>query len=208
MICGVLLSFKPSGFSINDDITLNIDSKDYFSDCVNFNLVQSEFLEKDARFSDFVSCDPNKANNLEWSCSLKQWNSTSRDLTFFIQRSSVNNTLNQNASTANLFGSIQCRIAASEHHEHSFLFQFGPLTTTPTGRMSKRFVPPLVQPSEDPPVVPVSLSSFTMGQTSAISVLIGISIISILAAISCGCYHRRRMKSVIEMWNPDEVKYV
>ena len=191
----------------NLTFTLNVDTKDAFSDCVDFNLGQNQFSEKHKRFSDFITCDVNKTMSSEWICNLKEWNSTSRELTFFIQLSLSNSNMSQ-ISSENLSGSIQCRMVATAagNDAHSFIFQYGPLTSSPTARFLSISSPSETQQPDGLDSDPVSHSLLTMGQTPIVSVLIGISIISILAALSCGCYHRRRMKTVIEIWATDEVK--
>ena len=186
---------------------MNVDTKDAFSDCVDFNLGQNQFSEKQKRFSDFISCNVNKSMRLEWNCSLKEWNSTGRELTFLVQLPLSNSNLSQ-ISSEDVSGSIQCRMVttAAGNDAHSFIFQYGPLTSSPTARFLSISSPSETQQPDGLDSDPVSHSLLTMGQTPIVSVLIGISIISILAALSCGCYHRRRMKTVIEMWAPDEVK--
>ena len=185
---------------------LNVDAKDAFSDCIDYNLGQNQFLKKAKAYSDFISCQLKNIDTLDGNCNIQKWNSRNRELTFLIQISNSSNTSAQ-VAMKNQYGSVQCRMATSAagNDEHSFLFHFGPLVSTPKQLMI-RSISAVTQQPDLPPISPVGHSTFTMGQTSAVSVLIGISIISILAAFSCGCYHRRRMKTVIDMWTPDEVK--
>ena len=106
----------------NLTFTMSVDMKDAFSDCVDFNLGQNQFLEKHKRFSDFISCDVNKTMSSEWNCNLKNWNSTGRELTFLLQLPLSNANLSQIPSE-NLSGSIKCRMAVTEegNDAHSFL---------------------------------------------------------------------------------------
>ena len=185
------------------NLIVNTDAKDAFSDCVDVNIRHGQTMKDLKTIRDFISCDLTKADNIDWNCKVNQWNSTKRELAFFIQ---LNRTSGQNVFE-NFYVSIQCRMKASAagNDEHSFLFQLGPLITTSTNLMSSSSLA-VTERSYHPSTVPVWHSSFTMGQTSAVSVLICISIISIFAAVSCGCYHRRRIKRDIDHWAPVETK--